>query len=290
MVPFVAGTDDRVPSPTTPSEGLTERSHGATTPISMSKQVEVSRLKSIQQLHSARGVSKQTSELLLAGWSGGTNTAYQSGWKRWGSWCQGRKIDPISGRVQPFLDFITSLFQEGLQYGSINTIRSAVSTTHLPIEGAPIGQHPLVKQLFKGVYNSRLPQPRYLHTWDVSVMLRHTTELGENKDLPLKRLSMKLAMLMTLASASRVSELQALDLRFRQYKPDGVEFKLASLTKKHQVGASLKERFFPSFTKDTKLCIVQCLKQYEAVTGPFREVVPDKAAPLFLSYVRPWII
>lgn len=38
---------------------------------------------------------------------------------------------------------------------------------------------------------------------------------GENKDLSLKHLSLKLMMLMSLTSASRVSELQALDLRFR---------------------------------------------------------------------------
>ena len=46
-----------------------------------------------------------------------------------------------------------------------------------------------------------------------------------------------------------------------------MEFKLASLTKKHQIGASLKQRFFPSFTKDSKSYMVKYLKQYEAVAG-----------------------
>ena len=92
---------------------------------------------------------------------------------------------------------------------------------------------------------------------------------------------------MALTSANRLSELQALDLRFRYYKQNGVLFKLASLTKKRQLGASLKECFFPSFPGDDRLCVVQCLRQYEAVTEGSRRVEPDTPAPLFLSYEKP---
>lgn len=42
---------------------------------------------------------------------------------------------------------------------------------------------------------------------------------------------------MPLVAASCTSELQTLDLRFRVFKPEGVLFKLASLTKKRKVGA-----------------------------------------------------
>ena len=96
----------------------------------------------------------------------------------------------------------------------MNTIRSAVSITHNHIEGTPIGQHPLVTRLLKGVYNMRPPKPRYSATWDVDVVIRHLQSLGENEALALKQLSQKLVLLMALVEASRVSELQALDLRF----------------------------------------------------------------------------
>lgn len=46
--------------------------------------------------------------------------------------------------------------------------------------------------------------------------------IGKNEDLSLKDLSGKLALLMALVSANRTSELQALDLRFRVYTPEGV--------------------------------------------------------------------
>ena len=155
------------------------------------------------------------------------------------------------------------------------------------MDGAPIGQHPLVKQLFRGVHNLRPPQPRYTQTWNISTVLDHIAQLGDNKDLSLKQLSLKLVMLMSLTRASRVSELQALDLRFRQYTVNGVVFKLASLTKKRQAGAPLKEVSFTSFTGNNRLCVVRCLKQYEAVTNQFRVITPERAAPLFLSYMKP---
>ena len=66
-----------------------------------------------------------------------------------------------------------------------------------------------------------------------------------------------------------------------------VAFKLASLTKKRQTGTPLKEISFASFSANDKLCVVQCLKQYEAMTSQFRSVTPQRAAPLFLSYVKP---
>ena len=131
---------------------------------------------------------------------------------------------------------MTPLFQDGLQYRTINTIRSAVSSTHIPV-----GQHPLVKHLLRGVHNSRPPQPHYTHTWDVNLVQEYLKQQGQDKDLSLKRLSGKLVVLVALTSANRPSELQALDLRFCYYKQNGVLFKLASLTKKRQLGACLKE-------------------------------------------------
>lgn len=67
--------------------------------------------------------------------------------------------------------------------------------------------------------------------------------MGGNEELSLKQLSKKLALLMALVDTSRTSELRALDLRFRWFKPEGVTFKLVSLNKKRP-GLPLKELFF----------------------------------------------
>ena len=158
--------------------------------------------------------------------------------------------------------------------------------THPQVEGSPIGQHPLVSRLLKGVYNKRPPMPRYSSTWDVDVVTRYIASMGGNENLPLKQLSRKLALLMALVEASRTSELGALDIRFRTYRPAGVVFKLASLTKKRTPGLPPKELFFGAFPGDQKLCVVHCLRQYEKATQEFR--APDgEKNPLFVSYTRP---
>ena len=95
--------------------------------------------------------------------------------------------------------------------------------------------------------------------------------MGENSDLSMKSLSGKLALLMALVSASRSSELQSLDLSFRIFKPEGVLFKLACLTKKRKLGAPLKECFFGAFQGDKRLYVVECLRQYERKTLRFRQ-------------------
>jgi len=91
---------------------------------------------------------EETSQLLAARWSRGTNVAYQSAWKWWISWYDEREVHPFSCTVKYFLEFLTSLYKEGLQYRTTNTIRSAVSSTHAHIKGAPIGKHLLVSRLF----------------------------------------------------------------------------------------------------------------------------------------------
>ena len=51
----------------------------------------------------------------------------------------------------------------------------------------------------------------------------------------LKDLSMKLVMLLSLSSASRVSDLASFDIRFQQFTPEGVRFFIPGLTKQDQV-------------------------------------------------------
>ena len=166
--------------------------------------------------------------------------------------------------VRPFLNFLADLFEQGLQHQTISLIFSVISMTHQQVEGISIGQHPLVARLIIGVHNSRPPKPHYKVTWDVYIVLKHLRTLRNNDNLSLRALSKKLALLMALTDASKTSELQALDLRFRRFRPEGVYFTLASLTKKKQqkMGAPAKELFFGAFSQDHTLCVVQCLRQY----------------------------
>ena len=178
------------------------------------QQVAISSLEAVRKQHKSTGVSEKASDFIESGWSKGTNVAYQSAWSKWSSWCHEQQVDPISCEIHFIVNFLAELYAQGLQQQSINTIRSAVSMTHSQIEGIPVGQHPLVSRLMKGIYNCRPPQPRYTATWDVDIVTTYIQSLGANAALSLKQLSQKLAMLMVLVEASRTSELGALDIRY----------------------------------------------------------------------------
>ena len=80
----------------------------------------------------------------------------------WGiSRCCGRDVDPVSAHLRETLEFLLRQFQDVKQYRTINGLRSAISMMHDDIHGTRVGQHPMVTQFFKGVFNSRPPKPRY---------------------------------------------------------------------------------------------------------------------------------
>ena len=72
------------------------------------------------------------------------------------------------------------MFDVGYEHYTINSHRSAISAYHPKIGGIKVGQHDLVIRVMDGVFNGRLPQPRYIDTWDVGQVLEHIQGLGEN--------------------------------------------------------------------------------------------------------------
>lgn len=279
MVSLSSAASDRLPVVVASSLRPSERSIREEASSSAPASVTVSHLESLRDQHLAAGFSERSSRLILTGWSKGTNTVYQSGWKRWHSWCYERKVNPFSCPIQDFLSKVGNIGQ---------LIQSdQLSMPHSHIEGVHIGQHPLVTRLLKGIYNSRPPLPRYTDTWNVDVVLSYLVSLGENSQLSLKQLSQKLVILMAQVQASRSSELHALDVRFQVYKPDGVVFTLPTLTKKRKVSAPAKELFFGAYPADSQLCVTQCLHQYEQVTYSFHLKGKKVSNPLFLSYIKP---
>ena len=126
-------------------------------------------------------------------------------------------------------------FKEGMQYSTMNSYRSALSATLLPIEGHPVGQHLLVRRLLQGMFNQTSPAPHYQSIWNVGVVIRHIQSQSQLTDLPLKEVSKRLVVLLALSNASKSSDLHALDLRFKQFIPEGVTFRIPGLMKMHEM-------------------------------------------------------
>ena len=173
----------------------------------------------------------------------GTAKSYDSAWKLWDGWCCERGLDPFSASVKEVIEFLTDQFCSGKEYSTINSYRSAISASHVLVDKIAIGKHALVCRFIQGIFNSRPPQPRYQYICDIQMVLSLLRSWGETESLTLKNLSAKLVILMALCNADRSSELNALDLRFRRYLPDGVQFVLPT----RQSGPP-KEVTYPMFT------------------------------------------
>ena len=83
--------------------------------------------------------------------------------------------------------------------------------THLPIDNVCVGARPLVSRLMKGIFNLRSAVPKYLKTWDVSVVLKYLISVSPAPFLSLKKLTLKLVMIMAIIKASGADLLLKLD-------------------------------------------------------------------------------
>ena len=131
----------------------------------------------------ALGLSPQVKELLLGSWKSGTKSSYDSAWKKWDSWCVSRQVNPFSAPLATVLDFLAWMLHQGFQYRTINVHRSAISSVLPYIEGIPVGQNPLVKQLFCGILQKNPPLPKYQFAWDLDLVLKFLSKQPANKNL-----------------------------------------------------------------------------------------------------------
>lgn len=101
--------------------------------------------------------------------------------------------------------------------------------------------------------------------------------LGETDKLDLKQSTLKTAMLLALANADRASDLHLVET---QFKPNGVQFVVAALSKTRRSGPP-REVFYPQFNSSPYLCPVRSLEPYLRATEKYVE--PKKIDYSFLS-------
>ena len=146
---------------------------GSGTPTGEQQNPFSCRMEGIRQGLLAKGLSGQATNIVLATQRTSTQNQYKSCWSKWVGWCDKRQINPIQPSIAKVVDFLSERFQAGLQYTSLNSYRSAISSAIPQVEGCPVGQHPLVCKFMKGVFNSRPPQPKYSGTWDVGFVTKY---------------------------------------------------------------------------------------------------------------------
>lgn len=182
-------------------------------------------------------------------------------------------------------NFLADLYDQGYQYRSINSYRSAIASAHDRVEGMSVGQLPVITRLMAGIANSRPPQPRYTVTWDINIVLKYLENLGDNQALSLKILTLKTAMLLALTRPSRSADLHSLDTQLIRSNPEGISFRPSKPPKQTKAAKIGQEFFFPKYEENQSICPVRTLNHYLSRTETLRER-SDKSQ-LFISFIKP---
>ena len=88
------------------------------------------------------------------------------------SWYSSKQVDPYSATLTQIADFLSELFDNGLQYRTIAHYRSMLSSVLQPIDKFLVRQHPFIIRLLKGVFNSRPPRVKILPERDMPLVLQ----------------------------------------------------------------------------------------------------------------------
>ena len=279
MVPVAAGPLLRCPANFPPVRDPPSISAGGTESVMRGGQLPPRRMDVIRGRFEGEGFSSGVVDLFMAATRDNTNSAYASAWRIWSDWCVGRGADPLCNDVTVVTSFLADQ-AKSKAYSTIGVYRSALSQTLPPLKGSPIGEHPMVVLLMKGIRNQNPPRPKYQSTWDVDMVLNYLRG-QENASLSVGALASKLATLLSLATLYRASELAGIDKRSISFTAEGVSFSLSKF-RKAQRGGALQSIFLKRLA-DEQLDPGRCLSRYCEVTEKYR--TDENSERLFIGSV-----
>ena len=255
---------------------------------SQSRGIQFNGMESINRNFQTKGFSEKARTLLNASWRKGTQKDYSSKFQKFRSWCNSREIDPHSPTLSQIADFLAELYQEGLQYRTIAGYRSMLSATLRTYDNYPVGKHPDIIRVIKGVFNSRPPQTRLLPEWDLPSVLEilEKDPFEPLSSTSLKNLTLKTVFLIAITTFRRCSDLQALRLgkAFMKVQGKGITFIRDGLAKQDRQNHFGTKIFVPTFTGNICLDPKRSLLQYIQKTNPLRKPGNDK---LFIALKEP---
>ena len=150
-------------------------------------------------------------------------------------------------------------FGKGLEYRTIGTHRFAISAFHDPIGNIRVGNHPRVSSLMSGIFNKWPRQPKYQFIWNLETVLDFLRKLPGNDLL----LTLKVSMLLSLLSASRVLEITNLRVDYLTKHSSVCTFAILHLPKTCRRGKKPHPNLkFYNFSGENKLCVCKAIDSY----------------------------
>lgn len=162
------------------------------------------------------GASSDTLSFVELAHRRGTANVYESKWKRWLAWTQGKRVDPLRPKVVQLANFLSELAaSDHLSASSIKVFRSAIVSTLTQRGGRVRGssERPrLVSDVVKGISASQSVLPRRTPAWDLFLVLEQLRQPPFEPLAQLDRfhLTWKTVFLVSLATGRRSSEVNHL--------------------------------------------------------------------------------
>lgn len=270
---------------------------GSTTPAKhtnlspKSSSVQINCMDVIDRKFKEKGFSKETRKLLRASWRKGTQKDYSVKFRKFSSWCSGREIDPYCATLTDVAEFLTFLFSKGLQYRTIAGYRSMLSSVVPTVENIPVGKHPFITRLIKGVFHSRPPKVVLTPEWDLPLVLRKLKQAPFEplKHVHLKYVCWKTAFLIAITSFRRCSDIQSLCIGEENItvQKKGLTFLRKGLSKQDRPSHFGSKIFIPAFPSDKLLDPKRSFYYYLKRTDEFRKTDDKFVNNLFLSFRSP---
>ncbi|XP_039764889.1 uncharacterized protein LOC120637233 [Pararge aegeria] len=228
-----------------------------------------------------RDVPLATVNIMLASLAESSIKQYDVSIKKWFVHCTRYSINMFEASVPEVLNFLTSLFNGGSQYGTLNSCRAALSL----ILDSNITRDNRIERFFKGVFRLRPPLPRYNVTWDTSRVLDYLAKNYPNESLSLKKLSYKCVTLLALTTTHRVQTLSKIIVNNIEISSSKIIIKIPDLIKSSRPGSNQPALDLPFFPEKPAVCPAHTLISYLSKTAALRS-----QDYLFISFKKPFKI
>ena len=180
-----------------------------------SQNSELGGLESKRERLREQGFPEDTITTILAARARSTKQCYESRWKVFVSWCRGGDQDPFKTDVVTIVKFLQDLFEKGRSWSTIRGYVAAISACHPEFQDNSLGTIKSVKDFMDGVFKLRPPIKTVVPRWELGIVLQTFAEtpFEPPEKASLQAWTWKTTFLLAITSATRVSELQALDSR-----------------------------------------------------------------------------
>ncbi|XP_034289059.2 uncharacterized protein LOC117674930 [Pantherophis guttatus] len=220
---------------------------------------------------------------------------YNATWRKFALWCLEHHTDPTSASIQDILRFLQLGLDKSLAPATLTRQVAALATVLSTDKSHPLTHDERIKSFLHGAVNLRPPVVHRFPNWDLNLVLQSLTSAPYEpiKESSVHHLTVKLAFLLAITSARRVSELAALSIRkdLCVFFPDRVVMKLdpTFIPKINSIFHRAQEIILPNFCPDPKhpmekrwhtLDVRRALKYYLSRTAEFR-----KSEALLVSFL-----